>query len=103
MHRVELLYFKGCPNTILVRREAERAVAALGASWRLDVIDLESLPESDLRRGYGSPSILLRGREIFGDPAPTDSALSCRTFSNGLPDAGMIRAALLAGDTGRSP
>ena len=43
---------------------------SMGATPTYQVVDLVSLPETDARRGYGTPTVLYRGRDIFGLPKP---------------------------------
>lgn len=94
MHTLEILSFDGCPNTPPVVEATEAAVRSLGDDWQLVRVDLEALPEDDLRRGYGSPTILYKGSDLFGQPAPSSPTLSCRHYANGVPDRNRIVAAL---------
>lgn len=98
-HELTVLYFDGCPNTPPVIEAAEQAAALLGSDWSVSTIDLEALPDDDLRRGYGSPTVLVSGRDLFGAPAPTSATLSCRHYAAGVPDAHAIVAAVRADDT----
>lgn len=91
-----VLYFDGCPNTPPLLESARRAVARLGDPWELVRVDLEALPDDDPRRGYGSPTILLGGEDLFGLPAPSTSALSCRHYPGGLPTAEAVIDAVRA-------
>jgi hypothetical protein len=54
-----------------------------------DVVDLEQLPSTDMRRGFGSPTILFNGRDLFGtgSPGPT---MSCRLYKEGTPTPTLI-------------
>lgn len=93
MKHAELVYFEGCPTVQVLQRNAEQAIVALGAGWRLSMVNQETLPPDDLRRGYGSPSVLLDGREVFGEPTPSSTEMSCRVYAGGVPDAAeMVRA-----------
>ena len=91
---VQLLHFEGCPNGPPVRAAAEAAVSAMGGGWRLEFVDLEALPDGDLRRGHGSPTLLVDGEDLWGEPAPASAALSCRHYADGLPTADRIRELL---------
>lgn len=88
-----VLYFDGCPNTPGFVEATEQAAARLGAGWRVELVDLQSLPEDDLRRGYGSPTVLLDGRDLFGAPDPTSASLNCRHYPRGNPTADSIARA----------
>lgn len=96
MHHVELLGFGGCPNVAVLQRSTRRAVERLGNSWRLSIVDQAALPPDDPRRGYGSPSVLVDGREVFGERPTGDSALTCRIYPDGIPDADAMYLALRA-------
>jgi hypothetical protein len=76
-------------------------VDRLGDSWRFSIVDQEMLPPGDLRRGYGSPSVLVDGREIFGERSTGGEALSCRIYPDGIPDAEAVYRALRAAVEGR--
>jgi hypothetical protein len=99
---VQLLFFDGCPNTQPMQSAVETAIARLGESWVIELIDLEALPADDMRRGYGSPTILVNGVDPFGAPPPTSPSLSCRHYANGLPTADQIRDRLLALQSGEA-
>ncbi len=94
MHTIQVLYFDGCPNTPPVIESAKAAAHDLGDDWQVEMIDLESLPEDDTRRGYGSPTILFGGKDLFGLPTPSSSTLSCRHYPDGNPTRASIREAL---------
>ena len=94
MRQLIVLYFDGCPNTPKMIQSAQRAAKDLGQGWEVVTTDLQELDENDLRRGYGSPTLLLNGRDLFRAPTPTSSALSCRHYADGLPDERAIIAAI---------
>jgi CheY-like chemotaxis protein len=48
----------GCANTTVMRRNVDAALKSLGLPSRYDVVDQDTLPESDLRRGYPTPTLL---------------------------------------------
>ena len=80
-----VLYFDGCPNTPRMIQAVKEAAKRLGPAWTVRLVDLEDLPEQDIRRGYGSPSVLLDGRDLFGAPLPDSPSLACRTYVGGAP------------------
>ena len=61
----------GCANTARLRANLDDALRALGRPTDYAVIDLDSLPDSDLRRGYPTPTVLYANRDLFGMPEPT--------------------------------
>ena len=80
---VTLLYFEGCPLTPRVRQELSAAAAGLGLT--LEEVDLARLPAGDERLRYGSPTVLVDGRDVFGLPPSADAGLACRPYPQGLP------------------
>ncbi len=75
--RVELIYFEGCPNVSLARDNLRTALVAAGREWTWTKWDLlaDSTPEH-LRR-YGSPTVLVDGRDVTGGDAG-GAARPCR-------------------------
>jgi mercuric ion transport protein len=99
MPRVELLYFPGCPNLAAARAQLERALAAadLAAQWREYDLGAPQLP--DHLRGFGSPTILVDGRDVAGTTA--SGAPACRVYAEGAgaPPLPALVAALRASVT----
>lgn len=91
--RIELYGFPGCPNTTPMRESLRAALTELGGVPFTEV-NLESLPASDLRRGWPAPSVVIDGSDLFGMAPPTTATMSCRFFPEGLPDAACIAARL---------
>jgi len=58
----------GCVNTPDMMFNLDDALKA----WPIDyqVIDTGTLPASDVRTGYPTPTLLWKGKDIFGMPAP---------------------------------
>lgn len=98
MPDIEFIYDHDCPNVDgarLALREALR-LSGLRAQWReWDRAD-SSAPAHALQ--YGSPTVLVNGRDIAG--APPAAAPSCRIYTDaaghgrGVPTVDSIRAAL---------
>ena len=68
--RITLLTRGGCTNSLTMRRHLDEALTAIGTPSTYEVIDLDGLPEADLRRGYPTPTVLYAGRDLFGMPEP---------------------------------
>ena len=61
----------GCVNTPDMLNNLDDALKALG--WpRFDYrfVHIDKLPKSDVRTGYPTPTLLWKGRDIFGMPVP---------------------------------
>ncbi len=101
MKTVELLVAPDCPNVPAARTELRRAMrkAGLRPAWtEFDVTSAEA-PEHVL--GFGSPTILVDGRDVSG-AAPSQGTASCRVYLGsavrGVPALETIVRALAAGD-----
>jgi len=88
--RIELLSFPSCPNTPKIRGNLHRALVSLGIEAKVAEINLESLTPSDVRRGWGAPTILVNGSDLLGTAPPASRTLSCRVYSDGIPSADQI-------------
>lgn len=95
--KVELIYDRGCPNVAAARANLLKALAAAGGVPRWtewDRADPESPPHV---RHYGSPTILVDGKDVAGEPA--GDGPNCRLYGeNGrlgaAPSVAQIAAAL---------
>ena len=87
---IEYLGFEGCPNTpqLLVRLHA-----ALPDATIIDV-DLMKLSSGDPRLGWGAPTILVNGADLFDVQPSKNGSVSCRNWSAGLPEVDDIRLAM---------
>ncbi len=85
--RVELIFFEGCPNTSVARDNLRVALVSAGCepTWTAWNLYAESTPER-LRR-YGSPTVLVDGRDVTGEDAG-GSAIACR--ADGAPSVESI-------------
>lgn len=98
--KVELLYFKGCPNISMARKSLNEAFtkADIPAQW--DEVDLNEPNTPKEMMGYGSPAILVDGKDVTGT-VPRGESLSCRTYYTangeitGAPDVEIIVKAIL--------
>ena len=72
-------------------------VALQELQWNQPIVklDLIALSEKqDKRAGFGSPTILVDGKDLFDSPLPETYNLSCRYYPNGLPNPKEIVAKL---------
>lgn len=92
--RIQLLSFPGCPNTPIMRTSLEEAIRSVGWAATIEEVNVESLPPSDVRCGYGVPTVLVNGSDLLGAPAPTSTMLNCRAFPDGVPPAAVLAARL---------
>lgn len=98
---IELLGFPDCPNTAIIRANLRTALTSIGADLTFRDIDQENLPESDMRRGWPTPTVLVNGRDLFDLAPPSSSTMSCRVYPSGVPSAERIVERLRHGSTER--
>lgn len=61
----------GCEDTDTMRSNLETAARALTPPAEFTVVDLDTLPADDVRRGYPTPTLLFDNRDVFGLAVPT--------------------------------
>ena len=61
----------GCVNTPDMFNNLDDALRSLNLALDYQVVNLGTLPKSDPRTGYPTPTVLYRGRDVFGMPEPT--------------------------------
>jgi hypothetical protein len=93
---IEFLSFAGCPHAPVLRQRLDEALAGLALTVTPIPIDLVSLcQEKDLRAGFGSPTILVNGHDLFGmDPPSCMQDPACRIYRPGLPSTAEVLAQL---------
>lgn len=97
--RVQLLYFAGCPNAAPAGEALARVLRALELSPTFETIDVSAPDVPEDLRAWGSPTILVDGRDVAG-AAP--SGPSCRVYrtarrAQGWPPEDLIRQAIPQG------
>ncbi len=91
--KVELIYFDGCPNAAPARDNLEKAIAAAGCGCQITEWKQGDENAPDYIRQYGSPTILIDGKDIAG-AGNSGSSTSCRVYEGGVPSVETIQAAL---------
>ena len=61
----------GCVNTPDMFNSLDDALRSLNLALDYEVVNVGTLPKSDPRTGYPTPTVLYRGRDVFGMPEPT--------------------------------
>jgi mercuric ion transport protein len=97
--KIELVYFEGCPNAGAARENLRKACGELSvkAEWQEWDQNSDSVP--DHVKPFGSPSILVNGKDIAGGPGECCAEKSCRLYEGGqnAPAVETIKAALREG------
>ncbi len=94
--RLELLSFPGCPTATVLHANLAEATSQLGlVNCRIEAVNLAELEAGDPRRGWGSPTVLVDGVDLFGKARPADEGMSCRIYPDGkAPSTEQITARL---------
>jgi len=100
MPTVDLIYDRDCPHAAQTRAHLRAAFTEVGLPQRwLEWDRGEAATPLELRR-YGSPTILVNGRDVAGRIEPTSADSNCRLYGTpsgglaGVPSIGLIAAAL---------
>ncbi len=93
MH-IEILGFPGCPMTPEMDRSVRTACTAIAPGAVVVSTDLSSLPSSDPRLRWPSPTVLVNGVDLFGASPAATPAISCRVYPGGLPEPAVVSASL---------
>ena len=70
MKNLVFLTRQGCVNTVTMRENLDEALKALALPNDYQFIDADTLQPSDGRGGYGTPTVLYEGRDLFEMPEP---------------------------------
>ena len=57
---------EGCVNTTTMKANLADALRSLEQPSEYQVVDLDTLPVGDVRRGYPTPTVLVANRDLFG-------------------------------------
>lgn len=92
---IQFLSLQNCPNVTPMWESLQTALKELQINQTIERLDLNALSEKqDKYAGFGSPTILVNGKDLFGLPFPETYNPSCRYYPNGLPNANDIVAKL---------
>ena len=70
MKPIEFLTRSECVQTKLMRLRLDEAIVGLTTPITYTVVDLDTLPASDVRTAYPTPTVLAGGVDIFGMAEP---------------------------------
>ncbi len=93
--KIELIYFDGCPNVGLAREHIKQAFTAIGIDEQWQEWEQGNPDAPDYVQQYGSPTILVDGKDIAGGPGDCCAPNSCRIYEGGnAPSVEMIKTAI---------
>ena len=93
---IEFLSFEGCPHATILRQRLDEALQELGLTLTPFPLNLEQLFQAkDCRSGFGSPTILVDGVDLFGAQTPLVAGdPACRLYRPNLPTSADLIARL---------
>ncbi len=91
--KVQFLYFDGCPLAAPAKARLSEAMALCGLT-EVEEIDILNPDAPEELRCWGSPTILVNGADVTGQPK--GNSVSCRIYpyEGGVPDVHSIVAGL---------
>src|SRR5437867_12809658 len=92
---IQLLSFPGCPNARAACEALQRSLERIGLPPEFEQIDVTAPDAPERLRAWGSPTILVNGRDVAGEQP---AGLCCRLYgtgrARGLPPDDLIGRAL---------
>ena len=70
MKALTFLTRDGCVNTPDMVNSLDEALKSLGWPRDYQYLDIGKLPANDVRTGYPTPTLLWKGKDVFGMPVP---------------------------------
>ncbi len=93
--KIEVLFFRGCPNHPPAVDRVKTVLRQEGLSGELSEIEISDAAMAKALKFPGSPTIRVNGLDIeAGFQDGGEWGLACRRYADGAPPEGMIRAAL---------
>ncbi len=85
--KIEVQYFRGCPNSEAINNMVKEFVDKNREKLPLEFEEVlvETPEEAKKYKFRGSPTILINGKDIEGMEENENPSLSCRYYPNGLP------------------
>jgi hypothetical protein len=89
--KIEFLSMQNCPNVSPMWESLQTALKELQLNHPIEQLDISALSEKqDKRAGFGSPTILVNGQDLFDSPFPETFNPTCRYYPKGLPNTNDI-------------
>ena len=70
MATIVFLTRDGCVNSTTMKANLDHALRSSGRPSGYQIVDLDTLPDSDVRCGYPTPTVLVSDRDLFGMAVP---------------------------------
>ncbi len=83
--KIEVQYFRGCPNSESVLNMVKNFVATSTLNLEFEEVLVESQEDAEKYKFRGSPTILINGKDLEGLEENKTPSLACRVYRSGLP------------------
>jgi hypothetical protein len=84
-------YFEGCPNAKATLENLSEVRGDLSISDNgISIVEVPDIESAEKNRFQGSPTILVNGIDIYTDSEPVGHNYSCRVYSFGGKQTGII-------------
>ncbi len=93
--KVEVQYFRGCPNSTEMISRVREAIDTIEDKVEYEEVLVEDNETAQKLNFRGSPTVLINGIDIENRTEPESPALNCRVYENGLPSKEEIRSKIL--------
>jgi hypothetical protein len=93
--KIEVLYFKGCPNHVPTLQRIHQVLLEEGCRAEIREVLVPDVDTASSVNFLGSPTVRVNGIDI--DPTAkeqTDFGLMCRRYANAIPSHELIRDAV---------
>lgn len=90
--KIEIQYFKGCPNSKEMIENVNYAIKRNEAAFEIKKILVEDNESAEKVKFRGSPTVLINGNDLLNHPVPQKPALMCRYYQGGMPDAQKVKS-----------
>ena len=74
-HEIVFLTREGCTGTPLMRSRLEEALRRKGFPEAFQIVDMDDVDVADVRTAYGTPTVLIDGKDLMGAPVPSEPAV----------------------------
>ncbi len=85
MIKIEVQYFKGCPNSETVLQMIKEFISKSKIKLDFEEVLVETQEDAEKYKFRGSPTVLINGNDLEGLEENRTPSLSCRYYQNGLP------------------
>ena len=88
---IEIQHFEGCPNGPEMIERVKKAIDGIKNDILYKEVIVDTAEIAEKVKFRGSPTLLINNHDFENMPDPSEPALSCRYYPNGLPTISEIQ------------